>query len=196
MKSTIKSIASAAAALMLAAGMTGCGNSKTASEPENSSNVEVTAAVTEADTNETTQNIIAEAPQLTADAATDADFIGKWEGDYTYDNGINAASYYGTPVSALFRIEIYDDGTGIITRDPQLNENGENSAQSFKWTVEENILTADFGVSQSYYYISGGQLIVPPESQDDILYVYLNKVTEYTPYDPGTISEDSNAAAE
>ncbi|MDE6780737.1 MAG: hypothetical protein K2J40_04670 [Ruminococcus sp.] len=111
------------------------------------------------------------------------DFVGKWQGVKIIEDGEELYIYDDIPIYACYQIELCEDGSvklGETTAEIADHEN------SWRWNRTSKSTEIEFFDSEDDYDIStltlDGGYLVYYEDSDDIL--YMEKVDEFTPYQP------------
>lgn len=110
------------------------------------------------------------------------DFVGKWQGIKIIEDGEESDVFQNMPVWAIYQIELCEDGSvklGETTAEIAGHEN------SWRWNRTENSTEIEFFDSENTDDINtltfDGNYLVYEESS---AILYLEKVDEFTPYNP------------
>lgn len=122
------------------------------------------------------------------------DFVGKWQGIKIIEDGEESDVFQNMPVWAIYQIELCEDGSVKL---------GETTAEiaghknSWRWNRTENSTEIEFFDSENTDDINtltfDGNYLVYEESSEIL---YLEKVDEFTPYNPEEATTTENVTHE
>ena len=211
-----KVISIAAASLLIAATLTGCGSSSSSSSESSAPEATTVEATTEAETDAETSEGTSEDEDeelkpvdLTLKDCTEADFTGKWEcKKIVTSEETMEGEYFGIPIYAIMNVTFNEDKTGVVGSSLAATPE-EDKPEEFKWELSGNqaTITATDDDEPAYAGFDGDNLVFFDENKYAVY--YFDKVDDFTPFDinefygsfsdetteEGAASEDSTESA-
>lgn len=136
-------------------------------------------------------------PTTTEEPATEppveSGYIGKWEASrLSFDGDTYTDDVDGVPIGYYFRLEINDDESAVFSGYGY----DELTAERYTWSVKDGTLKlTSRGGDKLEAAIVNGALILS-DSNDESLYVYMKKVSEFTSFDIESYKADKLAESE